>query len=364
MAVTVVVGGQFGSEGKGKVALLLARERRARAVVRIGGSNSGHTGVDSSGRPVALRQLPTAALLPDVLCILGPGSYVDPDVLLDEVARVGLAPERLVIDPRAILITDHDRAVETSGPLGKRIGSTCSGTGAAVQKRIARRSVDDLVGGSRRLEPFVRDTVPILRALLDAHGRVVVEGTQGFGLSVLHSPHFPHVTSRDTTAAAAVSEAGLSLFDVDEVVLVLRAHPIRVAGNSGPFGAEELSWDDVALEGGHRQLGEFTTVTGRVRRVARFDPELVRRAISVNQPSLIVLNHVDYVDADSTLEQMTGKATRFVEDISASIEREIDLVGLGPDSLLVRRPLAEPTRQPAIYHVRSQGLLAGSVLPS
>lgn len=345
MAVTVVVGGQFGSEGKGKVAMIFARERSARAVVRVGGSNSGHTAIDATGSRAVLRQLPTAALLPDILCVLGAGSYVDPDLLMGEVDRVGLDPGRLIIDPRAVLITEHDRAAELSGPLGPRIASTCSGTGAAVHKRVARRGVDDLVGGSRRLAPFVRDTVPVLRELLDADERVIVEGTQGFGLSLLHSPHFPHVTSRDTSAAGAAAEAGLSPLEIDEVVLVLRAHPIRVAGNSGPFNSEELSWADVAREGGHAELAEFTSVTGRLRRVARFDPVLVRRALAVNQPSLVVLNHVDYVDAVA-VDGLTSKAAAFVAEVSAAIDRHIDLVGLGPDTLVVPDPVA-PTGQQA-----------------
>ncbi len=340
MAVTVIVGGQFGSEGKGKVAMMLARDRAARAVVRVGGSNSGHTAVDSSGGRAVLRQLPTAALLPDVLCLLGPGSYIDPDLLLDEVDRVGLDHSRLIIDPRAVLITEHDRAAEQSGPLGPLIGSTCSGTGAAVQKRVARRSVDDLVGASRRLAPFVHDTLPVLRAVSDAGDRVIVEGTQGFGLSLIHSPHFPYVTSRDTSAAGATAEAGMSPLDVDEIVLVLRAHPIRVAGRSGPFNAEELSWRDVAREGGHDELAEFTSVTGRLRRVARFDPVLVRRAIAVNRPSLVVLNHVDYVDASASDGCLTDKAAAFIEGVSAGIGRHIDLVGLGPDSLVASHLVA------------------------
>lgn len=339
MAVTVVVGGQFGSEGKGKVAMILARERSARAVVRVGGSNSGHTAIDATDSRVVLRQLPTAALLPEVLCVLGPGSYVDADLLMGEVDRVGLDPSRLIIDPRAVLITDHDRAAELSGPLGPRIASTCSGTGAAVQKRVARRGVDDLVGAVRRLAPFVQDTVPVLREVLEADGHVIVEGTQGLGLSLLHSPHFPHVTSRDTSAAGAVAEAGLSPLDVDEIVLVLRAHPIRVAGNSGPFNADELSWTDVAREGGHEELAEFTSVTGRLRRVARFDPVLVRRALAINQPSLVVLNHVDYVDALAS-NGLTDKAAAFVSDVSTAIGRRVDLVGLGPDSLVVPHRVA------------------------
>src|SRR5207249_2305427 len=148
-----------------------------------------------------------------------------------------------------------------------------------------------------------------IRELLDEEARVIIEGTQGFGLSVLHSPHYPSTTSRDTSAAAAASEAGVSPRDVDEVVLVLRSYPIRVAGNSGPL-ANEVDWDTVAADGGAEQeLREYTSVTGLERRVGRFDPGIVRQAIRVNDPSLIVLNHVDYIDAHAgETGEMTDKA--------------------------------------------------------
>jgi adenylosuccinate synthase len=92
MPVSVVVGGQFGSEGKGKVALELARLRSAVAAVRVGGPNSGHTAIDVTGKTHVFRHLPTAALLPDVTCVIGAGSYVDPEVLLGEIARTNLPP--------------------------------------------------------------------------------------------------------------------------------------------------------------------------------------------------------------------------------------------------------------------------------
>src|ERR1700730_6357809 len=126
--------------------------------------------------------------------------------------------------------------------------------------------------------------------------QVIVEGTQGFGLSLLHSPYYPYVTSRDTTAAAALSEAGLSPIDVDRIVLVLRAFPIRVSGNSGPL-PQETSWAEISREGQHdHQLTELTTVTRRIRRVAQFDAEIVGLALEANRPTEVVLNHMDYVD--------------------------------------------------------------------
>jgi adenylosuccinate synthase len=334
MAVTIVVGGQFGSEGKGKVAQHLARSGGAAAVVRVGGSNSGHTSLATAGRREVFRQLPTAALDAGVLCVLTAGSYVDVDILLDEVARIGLPAERLMIDPNAMIVTDGDRRAEHQGDLGPRIGSTCSGTGAAVARRIARQSATDLAGADPRLQPYVRPTRELLRGLLDAGERVIVEGTQGFGLSLLHGPHFPKATSRDTTAAGALSETGLGPLDVDEVVLVLRAFPIRVAGASGPFGAPEIDWDTIARESGYRgSLDERTSVTNRLRRVARFDPWLVRQAIAANNPSSIVLNHVDYVDATAR-HGLTRRAQAFVSNVSEGIGRSVDYVGLGPDLLV------------------------------
>jgi adenylosuccinate synthase len=335
MPATVIVGGQFGSEGKGKVAQFWARKTRSGAAVRVGGSNSGHTTLSApDGERRALRQLPTAALLPDVLCVLPPGSYIDPDVLLREIAEVGLPPERLVIDPLAMLISAEDIAAEQQGELGPAIGSTCSGTGAAVSRRIARLDRDQLAAGHPALQPFLGPSAEVLRALLDRGGRVILEGTQGFGLSLLHSPHYPKVTSRDTTAAAVVAETGLSPRDVDEVVLVTRAFPIRVAGDSGPFGTPELDWGTIAAEGGHSEaLSEFTSVTGRLRRVARFDPLLVREAIRANQPSAVVLNHVDYVDS-AARGALSETAATFVAAVAADLGRVPDYVGLGPDSLL------------------------------
>jgi len=335
VSVTVVVGGQFGSEGKGKVAQQLARERRAAAVVRVGGSNSGHTGITPSGETKVLRHLPTAALDPHAMCVLAAGSYLDPELLQEEIESTGLTRDRLLIDENAFLIRPGDRDAESAGDLGERIGSTCSGTGAAVTRRVARLSASDLASSSRDLQPYVGNTRAFLRACLDRDRQVIIEGTQGFGLSLLHSQHFPNVTSRDTTAAAVLAETGLSPLDVQDVVLVLRAFPIRVAGNSGGFGSEEIDWATVTREGGHPdKLVEYTSVTQRVRRVARFDPDLVRHAIAVNRPSTIALNHLDHVDAAARDGVLTDRARSFVAEVAAQIGQPVNLVGLGPSSLV------------------------------
>src|SRR5688500_4038029 len=155
MPVTVIIGGQYGSEGKGKVAHYLARRSQANIVVRTGGPNAGHTAVDSNNTPVVLRQLPTAALFSDVKCVLGPGSYIDPEVLLDEVQRTGLKSDRLVIDPNALIISEEDKDRERRSGLRESIGSTQSGTGASVAKRIERRGTASLAKNDPRLRSFI-----------------------------------------------------------------------------------------------------------------------------------------------------------------------------------------------------------------
>src|SRR5262245_18802729 len=144
MPISIVIGGQYGSEGKGKVAHQIARDRSVRAAVRVGGSNSGHTSLPSRGECLVRRQRPTGALEAEVVCVLGAGSYVDPAILLEEVERVRLSRDRLLIDPNAVVVTADDREAERSSGLTTRIGSTGSGTGAAVVRRIQRRTAADL----------------------------------------------------------------------------------------------------------------------------------------------------------------------------------------------------------------------------
>lgn len=333
-----MIGGQYGSEGKGKVAHHLARMHSAAAAIRVGGPNSGHSAVDSNGRLAILRALPTAALLPDVECLLGPGSYVDVEQLLGEIAAVHLPPERLTIDFNAFVVTEDDRRAERDAMLPERIGSTGSGTGAAVQRRIARSGAPTFARDDERLAPYIGDAGLRARELCDAGARIIVEGTQGFGLSVIHARHWPKATSRDVTAAAAVAEAGLSPLDVDEVVLVLRAFPIRVAGPSGPMDAEELTWEQVAREAGLPPgLVERTSVTSKVRRVSRFDERIVHRALVANRPSVVVMNHLDYVDgAIAVTGKPTDRVLSFLEDVELRIGRRIDLLGFSPAGLAPR----------------------------
>ncbi len=341
MPVSVVVGGQFGSEGKGKVALDIARRRNASAVVRVGGTNSGHTGVAEDGKLCALRQLPAAGLAPDVLIVLPPGSLIDLEIFACEVALLGLTPERVKVDPMATVISEGDKLTEQADGLILSIGSTASGTGAALRRRIARAGDGFGLQASDhpQLRPYLSETTNLMRSLLDADERIVVEGTQGFGLSILHGGFYPKATSRDTTAGTFVGEAGLSPRDVDHIALVMRTYPIRVAGDSGPLMGE-TTWSRIAKQAGlPPDFHELTTATRRVRRVGTFDPKVVRRAIAVNNPDEIVLNHLDYVEPEVRKGAFGVKSRTFVQEVEESIRHPISWVGTGPASVIPRSVL-------------------------
>jgi adenylosuccinate synthase len=340
MPVTVIVGGQFGSEGKGKVAHYIAREHRATVAIRVGGSNSGHTAIDRHGIPRVFRVLPTPALLDDVMCVLGAGSYIDVEILFSEMRVAQLSAERLVIDPNAYIITEEHKRAERQSGLRERIGSTQSGTGAAVGHRIARHSSAHLARHDPRLQKFLRPARSFLRSALNRNEHVIIEGTQGFGLSLLHSRYYPKATSRDTTAATFVAEAGLSPLDVRDIVLVLRAFPIRVPGDSGDL-PRQIDWETVAREGSwETNLVERTSVTDQIRRVGRFDPQIPNEAIEVHRPTKIVLNHLDYFDFTSHRSRTaTNKVIEALRGIETDLNQSVDFLGLGQDILIPREKL-------------------------
>ena len=339
MPVSIVVGGQYGSEGKGKIAHWLAQEQRPRYAIRVGGCNSGHTVLHNTKRFV-LRHLPTPVLLEEVIAVIPPGAYINEEVLLDEIQLTRVTNDRLFIHPGAVMIDNTMKQDEHKAGLIEGIASTGQGVGGAVAQRAMRRSSLSFAGNSTSLRRFIRpDLDKILAGALDQGDRILVEGTQGFGLSILHG-QYPFTTSRDTSAAGALSEAGLSPRSVDCIALVLRSFPIRVGGNSGPL-LLETTWDEVARNcGASGDISERTTVTDKVRRVATFNNELVSRALLVNQPDLIFLNHVDYFDyAVHEGSRLSDTVTRNLSGLEAGLEVTIDYVGTGP-SCVIPRPLS------------------------
>ncbi|XZE35700.1 adenylosuccinate synthetase [Pirellulaceae bacterium SH501] len=331
MPATVVVGGQYGSEGKGKVVALIASTRSIACAVRCGGPNSGHS-TSANGKPIVLRQLPASAGQNDHLLAISAGAVVDVEVLANEIAELGLDRNRIVVDPRAAIVTEADKLAEQQ--LAKDIGSTSSGNGSALMRRMSRSNAT-LAGQCEELKRIARveSVAPILHELLDKKQEIVIEGTQGFGLSLLHGPHYPYVTSKDTTAAAFAMEAGISPLDVSEIVLVIRTFPIRVGGASGPLD-DEISWETIMQESGAPAVEpEFTSVTQKLRRVARFDIDLVKAAVAYNRPTAIAvmgIDRLDYVNRGiRSSTDLTEVAFRFLENLEAALDVRVCWIGTG-----------------------------------
>ncbi|WP_084646717.1 adenylosuccinate synthetase [Mesorhizobium sp. WSM2561] len=341
MPISIVVGGQFGSEGKGKVALeIVRRSREPVTVVRVGGPNSGHTAYDRNGRRWALRQLPAACIDLNVDVFFPAGSYIDIELLFHEADALDFPRERIFINEYANIITGDHKAWEASAGLVGTLGSTGSGVGAAVMASVAREALNFPVRAvhAKDLSYSIRlfDTTAILQQRVLRGDRIVIEGSQGFGLSLLDGWYWPKATARSTTAAAALAEAGLSPRYVDDICMVLRTFPIRVAGDSGPL-AGETTWEQIAKDAGRSDdIREYTTVTRNLRRVGTFDEKLVRRAISANAPHRIVLNHLDYVSKDHAAGAGRQKVIDFIQDIEKRIGAKVDLVGFSGSTLLHR----------------------------
>jgi adenylosuccinate synthase len=341
MSLWIVVGGQFGSEGKGKVSAFITKTEGIDICVRCGGPNSGHSFVGENGRNIVVRQLPTGFIRSQTRLLIPAGALVDLEVLKGEIDNLKIPAERIGVDPNCFIIEARDRDTERSLQLRERLSSTLCGVGSAVSRRVLRaadaRLAKDAGGQYPWLRPLlVREGVSTeINTALDERKSVLIEGTQGFGLSVYHSPYYPHCTSRDTTAAGFLSEVGVSPLRVTEIVAVFRTFPIRVAGSqAGPL-KNEIDWETIRRESGYpHDIAERTSVTNKVRRVARFDWELARAAVGVNRPTHIAVNGLDYFDyvnlGKTHRESLSEKGLDFLAQFEDSVAQTPLLLGTGP----------------------------------
>lgn len=341
MTVTVVVGGQYGGEGKGKICAHLALTNDIDIMVRCGGPNSGHT-VDLAGERYELKQVPAGFVNPRTLLFIAAGGLVNPRLFLEEVGLCGLTPDRIRIDRNAMVVERSDIETEAGGDLRERISSTMQGVGAAVSRRTARVPGVRLVQHVPELQPFVTSVQDELASATREGKSILVEGTQGFGLSLYHTQEWPYCTSRDTTAHSFLGEVGLGVRDY-AVIMCVRTFPIRVGGNSGPL-ANEITWEELqGISGYPHPISELTTTTKRLRRVAQFDYDVVGRAVAANCPTAIALHGVDYLDYSNKglngFKDLTPVTQDWVHKLEQIAGVPVWFVGSGPTvAELVDRP--------------------------
>ncbi len=425
--VVIIVGGQWGDEGKGKVIDLLAEQ--ARLVIRPqGGNNAGHTVVTEHGE-FKFQLLPSGILYPHCTCVIGNGVVVDPRVLIKELEQLrerGLEPDNLVVSERAHMVMSYHPLFDKleEGVRGDdRLGTTWRGVGPAygdkvrrigfrigdLQKEVfMRKKIDFVVGQVKNpildrlygeepldtgqilqeylgyaeiLDPYIKDTYPIVQDALDERSNVLLEGAQATMLD-LDFGTYPYVTGSNPTAGGAVTGSGIPPTRVDLTLGCFKAYTTRVG--YGPFPTElENEVGDQLRERGH----EFGTVTGRARRVGWFDACVARYAVRVNgcgSAALLKLDILDelerirvctsydfrgerhdhpmanishlkhceprYVEVDGWSEPIGAarkwdelpRACRdYVELIEEQIGAPIDLIGVGPrrDQFVQRRPI-------------------------
>lgn len=339
MSVWVVVGGQYGSEGKGKVSAFITLKEDIDLSVRCGGPNSGHSFVDEGGTTRVLRQLSTGYINPRTRLLIPAGALIDPNILKYEIDAFGIDPRRIGVDKNCFVITESDRETERKLSLRERLSSTLCGVGAAVARRALRGEDAKLAGDFITEYPWLKelltDASEEVNTAVDHDKKVLIEGTQGFGLSLYHGGHYPKATSRDTSAAGFISEVGVSPRLVTEIVVVFRTFPIRVAGaQAGPI-KDEITWEQIKSESGYPyDPTEMTSVTHKVRRVGRFDWELAKRAVEVNRPTRLAVNGLDYLDyrnfGTQELSQLSDGTDRFIRDIVQRLGVKVEFMGVGP----------------------------------
>ena len=332
MPAVVLLGAQWGDEGKGKATDLLGKA--VDYVVRYqGGNNAGHT-VVIKDQKYALHLLPSGILSPNVIPVIGNGVVIDPAVLLQEIKDLserGINTSKLKISTNAHLITPYHRTIDKVSErfLGKsKIGTTGRGIGPAYADKINRIGIrvqdlfdpsilkqkieaalhdknqilikvfnrkgitveevlSEYLGYAEILKPYVADTSLLLDQALKAGKNVLLEGSQGTLLDVDHGT-YPFVTSSNPTAGGASTGSGIGPTKITRVIGILKAYTTRVG--SGPFPTELLDADGDAL----RKIGgEVGTTTGRNRRCGWFDAPIARYAVRINGLTDFFLTKLD-----------------------------------------------------------------------
>lgn len=334
--VDVVVGGQFGSEGKGQIAAYLAPEYDC--LVRVGGPNAGHK-VYNDPSPDVFHIVPSGANKNrESKLVIGPGAVISAEVILNEIKKFEITPERLIIDENATIITPDDIKIEEELD---NIGSTKQGVGAATANNLFTNRLnangDFKAKNSSLLKGFIGNASGVYEEMNLKNKKILLEGTQGTFLSIHHGL-YPYVTSRETSAGGCLAEAGLGFGKVRKVVMVVRRYPIRVqnpeGGSSGDFLSKEITLQEISKRSGHplidMQKIEKTSTTKKDRRIAEFNWRLFRRACELNTPTDIAFTFSDYVNYENQkarrYNQLTPETMRFIEELERCSEVPVSLI--------------------------------------
>ena len=349
MSNTIIVGAQWGDEGKGKIVDYLT-ENTDVVVRAAGGNNAGHT-VISGGTKYILHLIPSGILWKNKVCVIGNGVVMDPIGLLEEMAKlrgqgVTIAPENLLISETAHLVMPYHRGLDKAREAkrgDKKIGTTGRGIGPAyadkverdglrtilmtqpeifeeeLRDRLARHNatfaeigvelvpveetVKVMLEAAKTLAPHITNTTVYLHEAIKAGKNLLFEGAQGTYLDIDHGT-YPFVTSSNTTSGGACTGSGVPPRMIDKVVAVGKAYTTRVG--SGPFVTENDAIGDML----HNMGREFGATTGRARRCGWLDAVLVRYAVMLNGADELAITNLDGLDGLDTVQICTAYTLR------------------------------------------------------
>lgn len=375
--VTVVLDSQAGSCGKGKFIGYLAKEDNADVAINNFMSNAGHTWIAEDGEPVMTQHLPTSLVNPSTTLMIGPGAAITPNILFEEIIKYEkvLGDRKIIINPRAVVITDKHRRTEAEI---LRSGSTFKGCGASQADKVMRQAMlfgewwektcnfewDDndefayvcTMGEWEIIKDHIEvmDTMMYINDAIDNYRYVLVEGSQGCDLDINYGLAYPNTTSRQCHAGQLVADCGISPKLVDDIIMIMRPYPIRISnttnlvdeqGNtivasSGDYdGAKEITWDIIKERCGAPddvEFGEMTTVTKKMRRVFEMNWERLEYVTKLNRPTMIALNFVQYIDWRAykckSYEELPEAVINFIEYVEHVTGVPVKLIGTGPNN--------------------------------
>jgi len=327
MPCTVIVGAFWGDEGKGKIISYLALKDRLDFCVRTGSVNAAHT-VWHEGKKYALHMIPAGFLYANCRLLLSAGANVHVGQFFKELELTQVDRCRVGIDQMASIIEEKHSEQDKASAVNKGIGTTGWGVGPAIEERVRRTA--KLAKDVSELQPFLVDGVTEINDGLDEGKKVLLEGTQGFMLSLFLSNCYPYVTGRDTGASAIASEAGVGPTRVDDVMVVYKSFMTRVG--SGPLPGE-ISKEEAIKRGWF----ETAAGTGRDRRSAPFDFDLAKKTAKINGATQAALTKLDCLFPNCSgvrkFDDLSAEAKAFVKEVETRSGVPVTLIGTGSDAL-------------------------------
>ena len=354
--VIVVIDGQAGSCGKGKIAGYLALKEKVDAAVTNAMPNSGHVFEDEKGNKKIFRNIPVSSVNKETLLFMGAGSAIDMAVLKKEYEENAdiLKGREIIVHPRVPLIEERHKKLEKEKI---RSGSTFKGGGACLAEKVMRDErlkYFDKFGNIKSDEEYIKK----INKVLENGGTLLIEGSQGCDLDLNNGTDYPHVTSRQCSVAQMVADSGIPISAVSDIIMVIRPYPIRISNktelgkiiSSGKYGeAKEIKWKEINSRSradlDDIDFTETTTVTKKTRRVFELDIERLKNNILINRPTEIAFNFFEHLNADYFGEKgnyndvyITRYEREYINWLECELNVPITMLGTGPknDEIIIR----------------------------